>query len=137
MTYSISDKTNIVFRVFLVVLLLLLAVYYAVFYVPKTSLELNQEAYADVVSCALGGDSSKAALKFSEISFIVVPQRKLVFTDDSGRLELGAWFSPAESTIYIPRVNSRVGWILRHEYAHAVGFSGHPDFPFKTCGWIR
>lgn len=134
---SLTEKTSLFMRIGTVLVLLLLTIYIAFFYVPKSSLELNQEAYASVISCALDGDSSKARLKFEEISFVVVPQRKLVFREDDKKLELSGWFNPADSTIYVPKVNSRVGWLLRHEFAHAVGFSGHPDFPFKTCGWVR
>jgi hypothetical protein len=92
--------------------------------------ELRRSAYDEAVECS---NTTNPALSYEQISWMVVPGNKLVFNTTEGKVVLQGWFSPKDSTIYIPETNKETYWILLHESLHAIGYLGHPNHPFRTC----
>ena len=113
---------------------------YLVFRKPETPEEkvvrieqLRREAYDFAVSCSR---VKEPKLKFEDIGWIVMPGHKLAISAIDGVIDLSGYFSPNDSTIYVPELREDTFWILAHESMHAIGFRGHPDFPFKECNLL-
>lgn len=92
--------------------------------------KVREEAYYYALSCSRNKNPD---LKFKQINWVVVPGSKLHIQALDGSIDLAGYFSPNDSTIYIPETKEAVFWILAHESLHAIGYRGHDDFPFKAC----
>lgn len=123
----------------IVVLLLAIMILTSKPYPTQLSLEelarldtIQRDAYARAVECS-GTKAPK--LKYEDIDWVIVPDSKLRIQVTDGSINLGGYFSPIDSVIYLPYPNRNKRWILVHESLHAIGYIGHPDIPFRyPCG---
>jgi hypothetical protein len=88
-------------------------------------------AYTYAVTCS---NTEAPVLSFEDVKWELTPGSMLRFPPIEGRvLELKGWFNPRDSTIYTPFTERSTFWILAHESLHAIGYTGHPTPPFRTC----
>lgn len=88
----------------------------------------RRDAYAQAMACSGIKDPE---LNYDDIQWIVIPERRIHVVASDGRIDLGGYFSPNDSIIYVPYPNRDKRWVLIHESLHAIGYRGHPDFPFR------
>jgi len=89
---------------------------------------IRRQAYNDAVECS---NTKNPKLKYEDIDLIVIPDSKLRVNAVDGSVNLGGYFNPTDSVIYLPYPNRNKRWILVHESLHAIGYLGHPEFPFS------
>ena len=89
---------------------------------------LRKDAYNQAISCS---ETKTPKLKYEDIAWVIIPKANLEVEAVDGRIDLGGYFSPIDSVIYLPYPNRNKRWILVHESLHAIGYIGHPDIPFK------
>ena len=71
-------------------------------------------------------------LDIEEVSFYVV--NNTVFPME-GRLQI-SWSDPAAREVYLVADLTGNKTYMQHAFAHQfLNKRGHPDHPFKTCGW--
>ena len=93
--------------------------------------KIRRDAYDYAVSCS---KTSQPALKFEDIIWELTPGDKLIIPTVEGKnVVLIGWFNPRNSTIYIPFDKRELFWLHAHESMHAIGYSGHPYIPFRSC----
>jgi hypothetical protein len=99
----------------------------------NTKLEvIRRRAYNDAVECS---NTKQPKLKYEDIYWVVIPSSKLRVQAVDGSIDLAGFFNPTDSAIYLPYPSRNKRWILVHESLHAIGYLGHPDFPFRQpCG---
>lgn len=142
MTTTVKKVVGILLTIIGIVGIYLLARYTDVFMVVPEYRELSEEelqyvqhvreqAYDYAVNCS---KTTSPALKFEEIHWILNPGDVLrIPTIDGNDVTLKGWFNPKDSTIYIPFTERETFWITAHESMHAIGYSGHPYIPFRSC----
>lgn len=89
---------------------------------------IQREAYKEAVECS---NTKTPKLKYEDIDWVIIPDSKLRINTTEGNVNLGGYFSPNDSVIYLPYPNRDKRWILIHESLHAIGYIGHPDVPFR------
>jgi hypothetical protein len=129
-----TNRVKIMVAVIVIIFVILLVIVDSKPYPEITPLEtarlevLRRQAYNDAIKCS---DTKQPKLKYEDIEWIVVPESRLQIQAIDGRVELGGYFSPSDSIIYVPYPNRDKRWILIHESLHAIGYLGHPDEPFR------
>ena len=89
----------------------------------------RREAYAEALRCS---GVTNPALKYEDIQWVVIPESRIHVVASDGRIDLGGYFNPSDSVIYLPYPNRDKQWVLVHESLHAIGYRGHPDVPFRS-----
>lgn len=137
-----SLKTKLLVGCSIVLLLILFVVNrndIIVWFIPKPYPEMTAEettrltpfrrdAYYQALRCS---GVETPALDFEDIQWVVIPERNIHIVASDGELYLGGYFSVDDSVIYVPYPNRDKQWVLIHESLHAIGYRGHPDFPFR------
>lgn len=92
---------------------------------------LRQDAYMTAMDCS---NTTSPELRFEDIYWSVQEGDVLKYVASDGIGYFGGYFSQRDSVIYLPSKNEEEWWVLVHESLHAIGFRGHPNFPFRVCG---
>ena len=87
----------------------------------------RKKAYDFAVECS---KTQTPALKFEDITWVIIPGNKLTYNAIDGTVNLLGYFSPTDSIIYMPYAEYNTNWIMVHESLHAIGYIGHPRTPF-------
>lgn len=93
--------------------------------------QYRKEAYNTAVSCS---DVGTPLVRFEDITWVITPGDKLIYNGIDGTISFMGFADTRDNTIYIPEAHATKRWIMTHEVLHLLGFIGHPDHPFKTCG---
>lgn len=89
----------------------------------------RQEAYEYAMKCS---GTVTPAVPFDKLGWALVPQSVIIIEASDGRVSLGGFYNPTDSTIYLPFKDREEFWLLVHESLHAIGFVGHPRVPFEV-----
>lgn len=93
--------------------------------------QVRKDAFAYAIECS---NTKNIPVQFDEITWVVMPGSVMIFHAMDGDAKLVGWTDPEEKAIYIVETEKDTFWIIAHESLHMLGYIGHPDFPFKTCG---
>jgi hypothetical protein len=127
-------------RIWVVILLIVLGLIMifarqSVTYRPLTESELVEltdiryRAYNYAVKCS---GTTKPSLTFDEIEWMIAPGSVLRIKATDGTAILKGWFDPENNIIWVPYTERKNFWILAHESLHAIGYIGHPYYPFTS-----
>lgn len=91
---------------------------------------MRREAFDYAVQCS----RTKSLMSYDDITWVIVPQNSIRLRTLDGVVELSGFASIADSTVYLTQSASEQFWLVVHESLHMLGYIGHPDHPFRTCG---
>lgn len=90
---------------------------------------IRRQAYDYAVECS---GVKRPLLKYEQIYWALTSGSVITIEATDGTGKFKGYFSPKDSTIYIPFMERETFWIAAHESLHALGYMGHPDVPFRT-----
>lgn len=136
---SLKTKLIVGFSVLLLITFVIARNNIIVWFIPKPYPDMTAEevarlepfrrdAYNEAIRCS---DTKTPELRYEDIAWVVIPENRIHIVASDGRLDLGGYFSPNDSVIYLPYPNRDKRWVLVHESLHAIGYRGHPDIPFR------